>query len=156
MTKRKTILRLVSMLTAVVLCIVGVPWSMQIVTYAESNQNRTKNFNKSYETGSTKAETMLNIAKAQIGKSGENLGYTEDWCADFVSDCAAWAGYAQQFHTIAIVIVCIMQYLLLVEQPLIKMKHVLETLYFMINQEQCMEQIMLKLLLLVRVKVYCQ
>lgn len=93
MEKRKTVLRLVSMLTAVVLCIVGVPWSMQIVTYAESNQNRTKNFNKSYETGSTKAETMLNIAKAQIGKSGSSLGYTEDWCADFVSDCASLAGY---------------------------------------------------------------
>ena len=34
---------------------------------------------------------MVAIAKAQIGMTQSQLGYTEQWCADFVSDCARLA-----------------------------------------------------------------
>lgn len=35
---------------------------------------------------------MVNIAFAQQGRTGSEMGYYEDWCADFISDCAIVAG----------------------------------------------------------------
>lgn len=38
---------------------------------------------------------LINIDKIkalQVGKTGAQLGYSEQWCADFVSDCADLAG----------------------------------------------------------------
>ena len=35
---------------------------------------------------------VINVAMAQVGKTGAQLGYSEQWCADFVSDCADLAG----------------------------------------------------------------
>ena len=50
------------------------------------------NFNKSYSLGNDPAQNMVNIAYAQIGKTGSQLGYNTAWCAYFVSDCAELAG----------------------------------------------------------------
>ena len=66
-----------------------VPASIQVL----ATQSRKENFSKNYTTVSgNPGQTVANIAYAQIGKSGSALGYTEDWCADFVSDCAELAG----------------------------------------------------------------
>ena len=43
--------------------------------------------------GSNLSQNMVNVAYAQIGKTGVDLNYTENWCADFVSDCAELSGY---------------------------------------------------------------
>lgn len=57
-----------------------------------AEQDRTSYFSKNYTLGSDSAENMVNIAYAQIGKTGSQLNYTENWCANFVSDCAKLAG----------------------------------------------------------------
>lgn len=57
----------------------------------EATQDRSYNFNKSYTLTGNGADDIVNVAKAQIGKTGSQLGYTEEWCADFVSDCAKLA-----------------------------------------------------------------
>lgn len=62
---------------------------------ASATQSRKENFSRNYSTVSgNPGQTVANIAYAQIGKSGSTLGYTEDWCADFVADCAELAGQA--------------------------------------------------------------
>ena len=58
---------------------------------AFATQSRTGNFSKNYSLTGDGATDMVNIAKAQLEKGG-NFGYTEAWCADFVSDCARLAG----------------------------------------------------------------
>lgn len=35
---------------------------------------------------------IVNIAKAQIGRNGADLGYKTEWCAAFICDCATIAG----------------------------------------------------------------
>lgn len=55
---------------------------------AEAYQNRSSNFNKKYTLTGNYAKDIVAIAKAQLGKSGGNLGYSEHWCADFVCDSA--------------------------------------------------------------------
>lgn len=59
------------------------------IVYAQS---RVDYFNTSYTLGDDPGQNMVNIALAQEGKKGSQLNYTEDWCADFVSDCAILAG----------------------------------------------------------------
>ena len=51
-------------------------------------QNKAINFSHSYYMTGNPAEDIVRIAFAQLGKTGSVLGYTEEWCADFVSDCA--------------------------------------------------------------------
>lgn len=55
-------------------------------------QSRTENFSSGYELTGSGAADMVAIALAQVGKTGSQLGYTEEWCANFVSDCAILAG----------------------------------------------------------------
>lgn len=57
-----------------------------------ADQSCLNNFDRSYTLGNNPAENMINIALAQQGKTGSQLGYTENWCADFVVDCAELAG----------------------------------------------------------------
>ena len=89
--KKKVFSRSMSWILSVVM-IFGffiVPASIQVL----ATQSRKENFSKNYTTVSgNPGQTVANIAYAQIGKSGSALGYTEDWCADFVSDCAELAG----------------------------------------------------------------
>lgn len=58
-------------------------------------QSMSGNFSTNYTLTGDGASDMVAIAKAQVGKSQSNLGYTEAWCADFVSDCAKLAGQSK-------------------------------------------------------------
>ena len=58
----------------------------------KATQSRIGNFNKNFNLNSDGGNNIVNVALAQYEKTGSNLGYTEDWCADFVSDCAILAG----------------------------------------------------------------
>lgn len=55
-------------------------------------QYKNANFTKTgFTVTGDGATDMVAIAELQVGKTTANLGYTEDWCADFVSDCAILA-----------------------------------------------------------------
>ena len=63
-------------------------------------QSRAANFLKTYALTGDGAADMVAIAQAQLYRSGASFDYTEQWCADFVSDCARLAGQssAVPFH----------------------------------------------------------
>lgn len=69
-----------------VICMM-IPTNMQ----AFATQNRMSNYSRSFSLSGNGATDIVNVARAQIGKTGSQLGYSEEWCADFVSDCAALA-----------------------------------------------------------------
>lgn len=62
-------------------------------TYAD--QDRSYNFSKNYTLSGEKANDLVLVAKAQLGKTQSNLGYSEAWCANFVTDCARLAGISE-------------------------------------------------------------
>ncbi|WP_365728804.1 CHAP domain-containing protein, partial [Ruminococcus sp.] len=82
--------RIVAVLVSVVLCLVT--FSMMPSTKVEATQSMKGNFSTNYTLTGDGATDILNVALAQAGKTGSQLGYTEEWCADFVSDCADLAG----------------------------------------------------------------
>ncbi|MCI6189283.1 MAG: GBS Bsp-like repeat-containing protein, partial [Clostridium sp.] len=53
-----------------------------------ATQSKYENFSKNYTLTGNCANDIVAIASAQIGKTKAQLGYTEAWCADFVTDCA--------------------------------------------------------------------
>ena len=55
-------------------------------------QSRTSGFASGYTLSGNGAADMVSIALAQEGRTGSQFGYTEEWCADFVCDCAIIAG----------------------------------------------------------------
>ena len=57
-----------------------------------ATQSRTGNFNKSFTLTGNQANDICSVALAQYQRTGAMFGYTEGWCADFVSDCAILAG----------------------------------------------------------------
>ena len=57
-----------------------------------ATQNRSSNFSKAYSLTGNNANDVVSVANAQLGKTGAQLGYTENWCADFVTDVARLAG----------------------------------------------------------------
>lgn len=59
---------------------------------AYATQSRKDNFNKTYTLTGNAADDIVSVALAQAGRTKASLGYTEAWCADFVSDCAELAG----------------------------------------------------------------
>ena len=65
---------------------------LSIAPSVAARQCRTQNFESGYELTGYGPEDMLAIAFAQLGKTGTQMGYSEEWCADFVSDCAILAG----------------------------------------------------------------
>ena len=54
-------------------------------------QSKTSGFSSNYTLVGSGAEDMVAIALAQEGRTGSDIGYTEEWCANFVSDCAILA-----------------------------------------------------------------
>lgn len=56
-----------------------------------ATQSRTENFNKNFSLSGSGSDDIVSVAAAQLGKTGSQLGYSEQWCADFVSDCAILA-----------------------------------------------------------------
>lgn len=59
---------------------------------AAATQSRTENFSGDYELSGSGGADMVAIALAQEGRTGSQMGYSEEWCANFVSDCAILAG----------------------------------------------------------------
>ena len=55
-------------------------------------QSHTENFSRDYTLTGNGATDIIAVAFAQLGKTGSQLGYTEQWCADFIGDCAILAG----------------------------------------------------------------
>lgn len=92
MTKRKTVVRLMSMLTAFVLCLVGVPFvPKHFEVFAISC--RKDGFDKSkYTLTGNMAQDVATIAKSQKGRTRSDFGYTEAWCDEFCADCIENAG----------------------------------------------------------------
>lgn len=64
-----------------------------------ATQSRTGNFNKNFSLSGNGADDIVSVAAAQLGKTGSQLGYSEQWCADFVSDCAKLANQADAIPT---------------------------------------------------------
>ena len=60
-----------------------------------NTQSRTSGFLKNYTLTGDGASDMVAIALAQEGRKGSQFGYTEEWCANFVSDCAILAGQSE-------------------------------------------------------------
>lgn len=56
-----------------------------------ATQSKSNNFKKNYSLSGNGANDIVAVAKAQLEMSQSQLGYTESWCADFVSDCAKLA-----------------------------------------------------------------
>ena len=85
--------RLSALFLAVVLAV-----SLAVPAYAA--QSRAANFLKTYELTGDGAADMVAIAQAQLYRRGMSFDYTEQWCADFVSDCARLAGQSKAvpFH----------------------------------------------------------
>lgn len=63
-------------------------------TNVSALQDRSYNF-YSVDLTENPASNMAIIAKAQNGRTQGSIGYTEAWCADFVSDCARIAGQTE-------------------------------------------------------------
>lgn len=87
---KKTFIRSLSILVMLVMilsvfCVFG---SINVSV----DQSRAANFNHNYNLNGEGPHDMLEIAKAQDGKKGYELDYSEDWCANFVADCAELAG----------------------------------------------------------------
>lgn len=59
---------------------------------AGAYQSRVSAFSESFTVTGYGAEDLVAIALAQVGKTGKELGYSEEWCCDFICDCAALAG----------------------------------------------------------------
>ena len=57
----------------------------------KATQDRTGYFNKSYSLSGNGADDIVAVAMAQKNRTKAQMGYTEPWCADFVSDCAKLA-----------------------------------------------------------------
>ncbi len=62
------------------------------VVYTDALQSRAESFNKKYILTGNQADDIVSVAVAQLGRKGKTFDYTEDWCVDFVSDCARNAG----------------------------------------------------------------
>ena len=56
-----------------------------------ATQTKTANFSKAYTLTGNNADDIVAVAKAQLNKTGSDLGYSEQWCADFTNDCAKLA-----------------------------------------------------------------
>lgn len=55
-------------------------------------QSCVSGFSGNYTLTGNGATDMVAIALAQEGRTGAQMGYTEEWCADFICDCAILAG----------------------------------------------------------------
>ena len=62
--------------------------------HVSATQSKSQNFNSTSLTGDP-ATDMVRIAVAQADRNYTSLGYTEPWCADFVSDCAKIIGQSE-------------------------------------------------------------
>lgn len=86
--KNKVLVLLVSL--ALVIHIFHVP---VFALSASGYENRIKNFKtEGYVSTGDKATDLISFAKNQVGKTGKELGYDDNWCAAYISDCAKYVG----------------------------------------------------------------
>ena len=71
--------------------LMGIDFGGMFGIEAEATQSRSDNFNKNYTLINKGTKDIVTVAKAQLGMTKSNLKYSEDWCADFVGDCAKLA-----------------------------------------------------------------
>ncbi len=71
-----------------VIGVMVIPVSIQ----ASATQSASGGFSSGYTLTGDGFTDMVNIAMAQNEKTQSEIGYSESWCADFVSDCARLAG----------------------------------------------------------------
>lgn len=57
-----------------------------------ATQSMTDHFSTNYVLTGDAAEDLVAVAMAQKDRTTSQMGYTEDWCGNFVSDCANLAG----------------------------------------------------------------
>ena len=89
--ERKTfMLKKISLIILMLIYLISPFGSLEV--YAK--QSRIDYFNKTYTLTGDPIHDIIAVALEQKDKTGSQLGYTEDWCADFVSDCAILAGVA--------------------------------------------------------------
>jgi len=82
-----------SLLTAVFSSSAVLTASANEAEYALSmTQDRSDNFRDDYDLEGNFADDLVRVARAQLGLSTEEAGYSEDWCANFVNDCARLTG----------------------------------------------------------------
>ncbi len=80
--------RTAAALLAIPVLLLSVPANLSV----DARVNGTANFSRNYTLTSNGGADVVAIAMAQVGKNGGELGYAaEEWCADFVSDCAILA-----------------------------------------------------------------
>lgn len=84
--------KIISMMVSII--IIGYLITISFVNVG-ATQSRTDYFNKNYTLGNSQADNVAIIAEAQIGRTKAQMGYTENWCADFVADCGALAGVSK-------------------------------------------------------------
>ena len=88
---RKRFIKITSVLLMIIM-ILSI-WSVATLN-ADALQDRTYNFYSSNVSGDGFSD-MANIARAQSGRTQGSFGYSEAWCADFVSDCAKIVGQSE-------------------------------------------------------------
>ena len=82
--------RFLAIILALMMVISIIPMS-SITASATQSVAGSYNFDYNVITGSG-ANDIVAVAQANIGRTTSSLGYTEHWCADFVSDCARLVG----------------------------------------------------------------
>lgn len=81
--------KLISLLLVLTVLFTSLVFASVTVT---ATQSKTYNFNRNYTLTGNPIDDIVAVANAQNGRTKADLGYTEAWCADFVSDCAELAG----------------------------------------------------------------
>lgn len=101
MDKRNSAARLLSLLLALCLCgalVPAAPARAAEEISAEAPlveaQTRVENFTGGTWTGADN-QRVVQVLRAQLGRTGLSLGYSEEWCGNFVCDVARAAGVSQ-------------------------------------------------------------
>lgn len=91
--RKKRWISLIMVAVMIVTLVPFVPCSEKTTVYAAlSAYNR---LNRNVAMTGNAAVDIVNIACAQANRTGDDLGYSNDWCAQFVIDCARAAGCSQ-------------------------------------------------------------
>jgi hypothetical protein len=84
--------RIVSGCMAAIMAAVSMAVAPVNTIVASATQTRTSIFYGGYKLRGIGAQDIVAVAMAQVNRTEADMGYTEAWCADFVTDCAILAG----------------------------------------------------------------
>ena len=83
--------RIISILLSFcIMCLLTINVS-NINLISHATQTKTSNFSTAFKLSGNYADDIVSVAKAQLNKTGSDLGYSEQWCANFTNDCAKLA-----------------------------------------------------------------